>query len=108
MHIILLTADGRSPTEIARTLFWSRTNIYAIVGRLIREGKAAFDDRMWRGPVPLVNVSAQKLIEELTEGRIYGRTTGSGSTPDPSPRFLRTSYEIMRTVMGRGHRSLMR
>jgi DNA invertase Pin-like site-specific DNA recombinase len=33
MHIVLLAADGRSPSEIARTLFCSRTTVYAIVGR---------------------------------------------------------------------------
>jgi len=27
MHIVLLTANGRSPTEIARTLFCSRTTV---------------------------------------------------------------------------------
>jgi hypothetical protein len=30
---VLLAADGRSPSEIARTLFCSRTTVYAIVGR---------------------------------------------------------------------------
>jgi DNA-directed RNA polymerase specialized sigma24 family protein len=47
MHIVLLCADGRSPTEIARVLFCSRTTVYAIAARFIREGRAAFDDRKW-------------------------------------------------------------
>jgi transposase len=67
MHIILLACDGRSPTEIARTLFCSRTTVYSIVGRFMQEGRAAFDDRKRRGPAPLVDDSAQELIEELTE-----------------------------------------
>ena len=67
MHITLLAAEGRSPTEIARTLFCSRTTVYSIVGRFIREGRAAFDDRQRRGPAPLVDDSARELIEELTE-----------------------------------------
>ena len=34
MHIVLLTSDGRSPTEIARVLFCSRTTVYAIASRV--------------------------------------------------------------------------
>ncbi len=68
MHIVVLAADGHSPTEIARTLFCSRTTVYAIVGRFIREGQeVAFDDRKRRGSQPLVDDSARNLIEELTE-----------------------------------------
>jgi putative transposase len=67
MHIVLLTTDGFSPTEIARTLFCSRTTVYSIVGRFIREGQAAFHDLRRRGPAPLVDDSARKLIEDLSE-----------------------------------------
>jgi putative transposase len=67
MHIILLAGDGRSPTEIARTLFCSRTTVYSVVDRFVLEGGAAFHDRKRRGPVALVNDSAQELIEGLTE-----------------------------------------
>ena len=67
MHIILLAANSRSPTEISRTLFCSRTTVNSIVGRFIREGRATFDDRKKRGPVPLVDDSVQELIEGLTE-----------------------------------------
>jgi putative transposase len=70
MHIVLLASKGYSPTEISRTLFCSRTTVYAIVGRFIREGQKAFNDRKRRGPAPLLNGSAQKLIEELTEERL--------------------------------------
>jgi len=70
MHIVLLASEGYSPTEISRTLFCSRTTVYAIVRRFIWEGQAAFNDRKRRGPVSLVNDSAQKLIEELTEERL--------------------------------------
>lgn len=68
MHIVLLASEGYSATKIARTLFCSRTTVYAIVGRFVREGQRAFDDRKKRGPAPLVEGSAQKLVEELTEG----------------------------------------
>jgi putative transposase len=67
MHIILLACDGRSPTEISRSLFCSRTTVYSIFGRFMQEGQAAFDDRKRRGPEPLVNDSAQELIERLAE-----------------------------------------
>lgn len=67
MHIVLLASDSRSPTEIARLLFCSRTTVYAVVGRFIEEGQKAFDDRGRRGPTPLVDDPAQKLIEGLTE-----------------------------------------
>jgi DNA invertase Pin-like site-specific DNA recombinase len=42
MHIILLAANGRSPTQIARTLFCWRTTVYSIFGRFMQEGQAAF------------------------------------------------------------------
>jgi putative transposase len=67
MHIVLLACDGRSPTEISRTLFCSRTTVYSIVGRLMQEGRAAFEDRKRRGPASPVDDSAQELIEELIE-----------------------------------------
>jgi putative transposase len=70
MHIVLLASKGYSPPEISRTLFCSRTTVYAIVGRFIREGQAAFNDRKRRGPAPLLDGSAQGLIEELTEERL--------------------------------------
>jgi putative transposase len=65
MHIVLLAAEGRSPTEIARILFCSRTTVYAVVGRFIQEGRAAFDDRERRGPKPLLEQSANEYIERL-------------------------------------------
>jgi transposase len=67
MHIILLAADGRSPTEISRVLFCSRTTVYSVCGRFGREGRAAFDDRQRRGPASLVHDSARGLIEGLIE-----------------------------------------
>jgi len=69
MHIALLASDGRSPTEISRVLFCSRTTVYAVVSRFLREGSAAFDDRQARGPRPLLGYNAanervEKLVEE--------------------------------------------
>jgi transposase len=69
MHIVLLASEGYSATRIARTLFCSRTTVYSVVGRFLREGQKAFDDRRRRGRAPLVEGSAQKkLVEDLTEG----------------------------------------
>lgn len=45
MHIALLAADGHHPTSIARVLYCSRTTVYAVVGRFVGEGQAAFEDR---------------------------------------------------------------
>jgi putative transposase len=67
MHIVLLRADGRSPTEIVRVLFCSRTTVYAVVARFIREEQAAFEDRKRRGPKPLVGELASRYIERLVE-----------------------------------------
>jgi hypothetical protein len=63
----VLGANSRSPTEISPTLLCWRTTVYSIVDRFIGEGRATFDDRKKRGPVPLVDDSAQELIEGRTE-----------------------------------------
>jgi putative transposase len=68
MHIILLAADGFSPTEIARVLFCSRTTVYAIVDSFTRKRRTAFDERQRRGPKPLLKESANERIEHLVEG----------------------------------------
>jgi putative transposase len=67
MHIVLLCAEGRSPTEIARVLFCSRTTVYMVVARFIREEQAAFNDRKRRGPKPLLEEPANEYIERLVE-----------------------------------------
>jgi putative transposase len=67
MHIVLLCAEGSSPTEIARVLFCSRTTVYAVVARFIREEQAAFNDRKRRGPKPLLEEPANEYIERLVE-----------------------------------------
>jgi transposase len=67
MHITLLASEGLSPTEIARVLFCSRTTVYAVVSRFLREGRAAFDDRKGRSPVPLLDKETDERIEELLE-----------------------------------------
>src|SRR5215204_4980972 len=67
MHIVLLFADGRSPTEIARVLFCSRTTVYAVVARFVREEQAAFNDRNRRGPKPLLGESANEYMGRLLE-----------------------------------------
>ncbi len=54
MHIVVLAAEGYSPTQISRVLFCSRTTVYAITRRFLGEGQAAFWDRKPRGPRPLI------------------------------------------------------
>jgi len=68
MHIVLLASEDYPPTHISRVLFCSRTTVYAIVGRFLREGRAAFWDRKRRGPMPLLDELAHKRIDELVEG----------------------------------------
>ena len=67
MHIMLLASEGRSPTEISRVLFCSRTTVYAVVGRFAGEGRGAFDDRKRRGPEPLLGKRANERVEHLVE-----------------------------------------
>jgi transposase len=67
MHIVLLCAEGRSPTEIAQVLFCSRTTVYTVVTRFIREEQAAFNDRTRRGPKPLLEELANEYIERLVK-----------------------------------------
>ncbi len=67
MHIVLLASDGHRPARIARVLYCSRTTVYAVAYRFVREGRAAFEDRGRRGPRPLLDRSACERIEALVE-----------------------------------------
>jgi putative transposase len=67
MHIALLVSDGRSPTEISRALLCSRTTVYTVTSRFLREGRAAFEERARRGPGPLLSEKADERIEKLLE-----------------------------------------
>jgi putative transposase len=67
MHIALLAADGCSPTEISRTLFCSRTTVYTVASRFLREGRSSFDDIRRRGPRPLLGEEANERFEQLLE-----------------------------------------
>ena len=67
MHIVLLASDGLSPTEIARVLFCSRTTVYAVVSRFVREKRAAFFDRRRRSPKPLIGEPEEECVERLLE-----------------------------------------
>lgn len=67
MHIALLAFEGLSPTEISQILFCSRTTVYAVVSRFLRQGRAAFDDRQARGPKPLLGKAAGERVEKLIE-----------------------------------------
>src|SRR5215208_2068876 len=52
------------------SLLFSHHGLHDRVGRFVREGPVAFDDRKRRGPAPLLGDSARKLIEELTEQKL--------------------------------------
>lgn len=67
IHITLLASDGRSPTEIARVLFCSRTTVYAVLSRFVGEGRAAFDDHRARGPRALLRQEANERLKKLLE-----------------------------------------
>lgn len=67
MHIVLLAADGHSPTEIAPVLYCSRTTVYTITRRFAQEGEAAFADRQRRGPPPKLDEEARQQIETLVD-----------------------------------------
>jgi transposase len=67
MHIVLLAADGYSPTEIARALYCSRTTVYATVRRFHKEREAAFADRKRRGPPPKLTEEDHRRLETLVE-----------------------------------------
>jgi transposase len=67
MHIALLASDGLSPTEISGVLFCSRTTVYAVASRFLWEGRAAFNDRVRRGPRSLLGEEAHERVERLLE-----------------------------------------
>jgi len=67
MHIILLASEDRSPTEISRVLFCSRTTVYAVVARFAGEGRVDFDDRKRQGPEPLLGKRVNERVEHLVE-----------------------------------------
>ena len=67
MHIVLLAADGYSPTQIARALYCSRTTVYATVRRFREEGEGAFADRKKRGPRPKLTERDHRQMETLVE-----------------------------------------
>jgi transposase len=67
MHIVLLRADGYSPSQIARVLYCSRTTIYATTQRFGQEGAAGFTDRQPRGPAPRLEPCVQQRLETLVE-----------------------------------------
>jgi hypothetical protein len=100
MHIVLLASDGLSPTEIARVLFSSsRTTVYAVAARFVREKRAAFLDRRRRGPTP--------SLEEAINDRIE-RLVGEGSPASHewlrSPASLELQTPRLRVAQGASRR----
>jgi transposase len=76
MHIVLLRAEGLSPTEISLVLFCSRTTVYAVAHRFALAGRVAFSDRKRRGPEASIAEAASEYIERLVE---EGSPTEHGS-----------------------------
>jgi len=84
---VLLASDGLSPTEIARVLFCSRTTVYAVAARFVRQKRAAFLDRRRRGPKPSLEESANERIERLVE---EGSPASHGWLRSPASLELQT------------------
>lgn len=86
LHILLLSAAGKTPTEIADVLFCSRSSVY----RAISAYQAGKFDRLWRSPgltseAPAPPLSRfQRLVRALIEQppRLFGwcRTRWSCTT----------------------------
>lgn len=109
MHIVLLAADGRSPSEIAPVLYCSRTTVYAVTRRFAQVGEAAFDDCQKRGPEPLLDEPVQRRIESLVEQELpltHGWLRSRWTCPLLAlqllcERGLITSRETMRRTLHR-------
>lgn len=106
LHLLLLCAAGRTPSEVASVLFCSRSSVYRIV-RAYRAGTLTFDEateqatqqRRLRWLTPSLKRSVQALLK--TAPRAYGwcRTRWSCATLAVEMqvrRGVRVSAETMR------------
>jgi transposase len=106
LHLLLLCATGRTPSEIATVLFCSRSSVYRVV-RAYRAGTLTFDDapeevtqqRRLRLLTPSLKRSVEALLK--TAPRLYGwcRTRWSCATLAVEVqvrRGIRVSAETMR------------
>lgn len=67
MHIVLLTVDNFTPTEISQALYCSRSTVYEVAQRFVQLGEEVFDDQSPRGPDPALDESTRKRLEALVE-----------------------------------------
>ena len=80
MHIVVLVADGYSPTQIARILFCSRTTVYTLVERFLltcspKPGSPSFSVQQKRTAASLVSYNAgDVLIEEAPHDAVAQST----------------------------------
>lgn len=88
LHVVLLGAAGRSPTEIAAVLFCSRSSVYRVVkayragqlkGALEREG-AESGQAQGRGLGPALKRSVRALLPTVPRACGWCRTRGSCAT----------------------------
>ena len=106
LHLLLLCAAGRTPSEVAAVLFCSRSSVYR-VARAYRAGTLTFDDstaedtkrRRWRILPPSLKRSVLALLK--TAPRTYGwcRTRWSCATlalEVQARRGVQVSVETMR------------
>src|SRR5918992_575819 len=77
LHLLLLCAAGRTPSDVANVLFCSRSSVYRIV-RAYRAGTLTFDEaderttqqRRLRRLTPSLKRSVQALLK--TAPRVFG------------------------------------
>jgi len=106
LHLLLLCAAGRTPSEVATVLFCSRSSVYRII-RAYRAGTLTFDEATEHAPqrrrLRLLTPSLKRSVQALlkTAPRAYGwcRTRWSCATLAVEVqvrRGVRVSAETMR------------
>jgi transposase len=106
LHLLLLCAAGRTPSEVASVLFCSRSSVYRII-RAYRAGTLTFDETTEHAPqqrrLRLLTPSLKRSVQALlkTAPRAYGwcRTRWSCATlvvEVQVRRGVRVSAETMR------------
>jgi hypothetical protein len=68
LHLLLLCAAGRTPSEVASVLFCSRSSVYRIV-RAYRAGTLTFDEGSLRATIPvkvrLITAAAPESVRSI-------------------------------------------
>jgi transposase len=106
LHLLLLCAAGRTPSEVAAVLFCSRSSVYR-VARAYRAGTLTFDDpteedtrrRGWRSLTPSLKRSVLALLKTTPWAYGWCRTRWSCATlalAVQARRGVQVSVETMR------------